>query len=186
MSGPRKRARNPWQTIDVRPVYDNAWISVAEHRVIDPSGNPGIYGKVSFQNTAVGVIPVDEQGNTWLVGQYRYVLDEYSWEIPEGGVPLGTDILEGAKRELKEETGLTANRWQQILRLHISNSVTDEEGYVFLAEDLHEGETEFESTEELTIRRLPFSQVVEMVTNGEITDGMSIAGVLTLARLRDL
>ena len=92
MTGPRKRARNPWQTIDVRPVYDNAWISVAEHRVIDPSGNPGIYGKVSFQNTAVGVIPVDEQGNTWLVGQYRYVLDEYSWEIPEGGE---TDVMFG-------------------------------------------------------------------------------------------
>ena len=122
---------NPWKTLSSAEIYENPWIRVREHEVIKPSGNPGIYGTISYKNTACGIIPLDEHGNTWIVGQYRYTLDEYSWEIPMGGVRLGTDLLKGAKRELKEETGLTAKSWEQILRVYISNSVTDEVGVVF-------------------------------------------------------
>ena len=131
-----------------------------------------------FKNKAIGIVPIDEDGNTWLVGQYRYTLDEYSWEIPMGGGPENEDILEAAKRELKEETGLIASEWQNILKIHTSNSVTDEEGFIFLAKGLEQGETEFEETEKLEIKKLPFIEAVQMVMNGEITDSLSIAGLL--------
>lgn len=177
---------NPWKTEEVNEVYQNPWIKVEEHRVINPAGNLGIYGKVQFKNKALGIIPLDSEGYTWIVGQYRYPLEEYSWEIPMGGGPIGVDILESAKRELKEETGLTAKKWTQVMRIHTSNSVTDEEGFVFLAEELTEGLTEFEETEVLAIKKLPFKDLVAMVMNGEITDGISIAGVLKVARILGL
>jgi 8-oxo-dGTP pyrophosphatase MutT (NUDIX family) len=179
-----KRRENPWTTLSVRKVYDNRWLALWEERCLDPSGKPALYGKVSMHNKAVGIIPIAGNGDTWLVGQYRYCLDEYSWEIPMGGAPHHLPVLESAKRELKEETGLTAGRWQQILFVHTSNSVTDEEGYVFTAEDLREGETEFESTEKIEIRRLPARDAVAMAMRGEITDAISIAGLLKLAALR--
>lgn len=169
---------NPWKKLSEKEYYDNAWITVAEHQVINPSGKAGIYGKVHFKNKAIGIVPIDEEGNTWLVGQYRYTLDEYSWEIPMGGGPENEDILESAKRELKEETGLIANEWQNILRIHTSNSVTDEEGFIFLAKGLVQGETEFEETEQLEIRKLPLVEALKMVMNGGITDSISIAGLL--------
>mgnify|MGYP003656231002 CR=1 FL=1 len=134
----------------------------------------------------MGIIPIDEDLNTWLIGQYRYPLDEYAWEIPMGGGPLDEDKLESAKRELKEETGLTAAKWTEIMKIHTSNSVTDEVGFVYLAEGLTQGETEFEETEVLKIRKLPFTEVLEMVMNGAITDGISIAGVLKAARILNL
>ena len=134
----------------------------------------------------MGIIPIDQDGNTWLIGQFRYTLDEYAWEIPMGGGPLEEDKLESAKRELKEETGLRAEKWTEIMKIHTSNSVTDEVGYVYLAEDLTQGEAEFEETEVLKIKKLPFSTVVEMVMNGEITDGISIAGILKAARILNL
>jgi len=121
---------------------ENPWISLEEHQVINPRGGEGIYGKVHFKFKALGIIPLDEEWNTWLVGQYRYALNEYSWEIPMGGGVLDVDILESAKRELNEETGLRASKWENILRIHTSNSVTKEEGFVFLAQDLTEGEVE--------------------------------------------
>ena len=172
---------NPWKTLGKRDIYDNPWIRVTEHDVVNPGGKPGIYGKVSFKNLACGIIPLDEAGNTWLVGQYRYTLGLYSWEIPMGGVPLDQDPLEGAKRELKEETGLTASRWDKFLEVHISNSITDESGVVFVARDLQAGDPEFDDTEQLAIRQLPFDQVVNMVMTGEITDLLSVAGILKLA-----
>lgn len=175
---------NPWKTLSVKDIYDNPWLHVAEHQVINPSGNPGIYGLVKFKNCAVGIIPVDDDGYTWIVGQYRYALDVYSWEIPMGGVPVGTDMLAGARRELREETGLTAANWREILTVNISNSVTDETGIVFVAEGLTAGDTEFEDTEQLEIRRLPFDQLVDMAMAGEITDGLSVTGILKLAALR--
>jgi 8-oxo-dGTP pyrophosphatase MutT (NUDIX family) len=177
--------RNPWKTRSVRQVYENPWIEVSEHQVVNPSGNPGIYGKVAFKNLACGIIPIDENGNTWIVGQYRYTTNHYSWEIPMGGVPIGNDPLDGAKRELKEETGLTASRWQQILQVHISNSITDEAGVVFLAEDLERGEPEFDDTEKIQIRQLPFADLLNKALNGEITDLLSVAGILKLAALRE-
>lgn len=174
--------QNPWKTQKIKEIYENPWIKVEEHEVINPAGNPGIYGKVHFKNKALGIIPVDNEGNTWLIGQYRYPLDCYSWEIPMGGGPIELDILESAKRELKEETGITAQKWTEVLRIHTSNSVTNEEGFVYLAEELEEGETEFEETEVLAVKKLPFKKALEMVLNGEITDGISIAGILKVAR----
>ncbi|MDN5203438.1 NUDIX hydrolase [Fulvivirgaceae bacterium BMA10] len=178
--------KNPWKLLSKKNVYDNAWINVQEHQVINPSGGQGIYGKVSFKNKAIGIIPIDTAGNTWLVGQYRYTLDEYSWEIPMGGGPVEIDILESAKRELKEETGLTAKNWQQIMRIHTSNSVTDEEGFVFLAQELTSGDTEFDETEDLLIKKLPFQEALEMVMESKITDSLSVAGILKVARLLNL
>lgn len=175
---------NPWKTLSIRDIYDNRWIGVAEHQVTNPAGTPGIYGKVSFKNIACGIIPLDGEGNTWIVGQYRYTLDEYSWEIPMGGVALQTDLLTGAKRELQEETGMSASRWKQILKVHISNSITDEVGIVYLAEGLEYGKTAFDETEKLELRKLPFKDLLQMTLNGEITDVLSVAGILKLATLR--
>lgn len=177
---------NPWKTKSKRVIYENPWIKLEEHDVVIPSGKDGIYGKVSFKNKALGIIPIDEQGNTWLVGQYRYPLDEYSWEIPMGGGPIAKDILDSAQRELKEETGLFAEKWTMIMRIHTSNSVTDEEGFVFLAENLSQGETAFEETEQLQILKLPLKDAVQKVMDGEITDGISIAGLLKVARLLNI
>jgi 8-oxo-dGTP pyrophosphatase MutT (NUDIX family) len=126
---------------------------------------------------------MDEDGNTWLVGQYRYALNEYSWEIPMGGSPNEQDVLLGAQRELKEETGYTAKKWTQIMRIHTSNSVTDEEGFVFLAQELTPGDTEFEETEKITVLKLPLIDAIQKVMDGEITDGISIAGLLKVAKL---
>ncbi len=178
--------KNPWKTNQTREIYDNPWISVREDQVTNPAGNPGIYGVVHFKSKAIGIIPVDEEGYTYLVGQYRYALEEYSWEIPMGGGALDIDILESAKRELKEETGLTAEKWTNIARIHTSNSVTDEEGFVFLAEKLTLGETEFEDTEDLKIKKLHLKEAVEMVMREEITDSLSVAGLLKVARLLDI
>jgi 8-oxo-dGTP pyrophosphatase MutT (NUDIX family) len=181
MHKPDNEQANPWQTLSSRPIYDNPWISIREDQVLNPSGKPGIYGVVSFKNIAIGIIPIDTQGNTWLVGQYRYTLNEYSWEIPMGGGKQDTDTLLSAQRELKEETGLLAGKWTMLMKLHTSNSVTDEVGFVYLAEELTQSETEFEETEQLLIRKLPFQEAVAMVLNGQITDAISVAGLLRAA-----
>ncbi len=177
-------AKNPWQTLAIREVYDNPWIRVTAEDVIKPSGKPGIYGKVSFKNFACAIIPLAENGDTWLVGQYRYTLDLYSWEVPMGGVSRQDDLLTGAQRELREETGLTAKNWQLLMDCHISNSITDEAGVVYVAEDLTEGEPDFDDTEDLQIRRLPFRDALQMAIHGDITDVLSLAGLLKLASLR--
>jgi 8-oxo-dGTP pyrophosphatase MutT (NUDIX family) len=173
-----------WTTLSSQQKYDNAWINVTEFQVINPGGKPGIYGKVHFKNKAIGIIPVDKEMNTWLVGQHRYTLNEWSWEIPEGGGPLATPVLESAKRELKEETGLAANKWTQLLRTHLSNSVCDEEGFLFLAEDLTEGRAELEATEaDMKVWKLPLQEAVQMVLNGKITDSLSMMGLLMVERV---
>jgi 8-oxo-dGTP pyrophosphatase MutT (NUDIX family) len=182
-----EEAKNPWQTLSEDLKYDNRWISVTEYQVINPGGGRGIYGKVHFKNKAIGIIPLDHELNTWLVGQFRYALNEYSWEIPEGGGPMNEIPLECAKRELKEETGFTAKRWSQIIRLHTSNSVTDEEGFVFLAEDLTQGERELEETEaDLKIWKLPLKDAIQMVIEGGITDSMSVMGLLMVGRMKGI
>jgi 8-oxo-dGTP pyrophosphatase MutT (NUDIX family) len=145
-------------------------------------GNPGLYGKVHFKNIAVGIIPIDQDGNTWLVGQWRYPLNQWSWEIPEGGSPLTENILASAQRELKEETGIIAEQWTPLAEVHLSNSVSDEAGYIFLAEKLSFGEREAEETEaDMKIWRLPFTDAVQMVMRGEITDSLSVIGILKVA-----
>lgn len=176
-----------WKTISVKEVYDNPWIKLDEHQVINPGGGRGIYGKVHFKNKAIGIIPIDEENNTWLVGQYRYTLNAWSWEIPEGGGPLDIDTLESAKRELREETGMTADSWSEIARVHLSNSVSDEVGYVFLAEGLTEGKLEREQSEaDMQIKKLPLTKALDMVLKGDITDSLSVIGLLKLSRLKDL
>lgn len=178
--------KNPWQTISTRQIYDNPWISLREDKIINPSGGEGIYGVVSFKNRAIGIIPIDNEGFTYLVGQYRYSLNEYSWELPMGGGPLNEEPIEAAKRELKEETGFSAEKWEQIAKIHTSNSVTDEEGYIFVAENLTAGETEFEDTEDLKIWKLPLTEAIELVMNNTITDSLTVYGLLKIARLRNI
>ncbi len=175
--------QNPWKTNAIKVVYENPWIKLEAHDIVNPAGNEGIYGKVHFKNKAIGIIPVDSDGFTWLVGQFRYTLGEYSWEIPMGGGPLAEESLESAKRELKEETGIIANRWTQLLKIHTSNSVTDEFGFVYLAEELSFGATDFEETEVLQIKKLPFTEALDWVMEGKITDSLSIAGILKAARI---
>jgi 8-oxo-dGTP pyrophosphatase MutT (NUDIX family) len=170
-----------WKKLDSRVVYDNPWITVREDRVLNPGGGEHPYGHVHFKNKAVAVVPLDENGDTWLVGQDRYTLGEFSWEVPMGGSSKGERPLDTAKRELKEETGLTAGKWTQVLRLHLSNSITDEEGFVFVAEEVTEGDPQFEESEQLEIRRLPLVEAVEMVNRGEITDAVSVAAILKVA-----
>jgi 8-oxo-dGTP pyrophosphatase MutT (NUDIX family) len=181
-----KEHENSWKQISSKEIYQNPWIEVYEDQVINPRGGKGIYGKVLFKNKAIGIIPIDSHGNTWLVGQYRYTLNEYSWEIPMGGGDRNHDPLDSARRELKEETGLIASTWTKIMRIHTSNSVTDEEGFIYLAQDLEEGETEFDETEVLEIRKLPFAEALKMVMEGNITDAISVAGILKAARLLNL
>jgi ADP-ribose pyrophosphatase len=169
---------NPWTTLERKEVYDNNWINVNEHQVINPSGGHGIYGLVHFKNRAIGVLPLDEDNNTWLVGQYRYPLNAYSWEIPEGGGALDADPLDGAKRELLEETGLVATEWIEIQQMYLSNSVSDELAFIFIARGLTMKQSEPEETEQLVVRKLPFEEAYQMVMDGIITDSMSIAAIL--------
>jgi ADP-ribose pyrophosphatase len=171
---------NPWHVVSEKIIYDNRWIGLTEYQVINPSGNPGIYGKIHFKGFAIGIIPLDAEMNTYLVGQYRFALGQYSWEIPEGGGPFNADSLDSAKRELLEETGLKASRWTEIQRMHLSNSVTDELCIIYLAQDLQQFEAEPEDTEQLIIKKVPFNEVYNMVCNGEITDSVTVAAVFKI------
>ncbi len=175
-------SNNPWKCLDTRKVYENDWIRVDEDQVIRPNGSEGIYGHVHMKNKAIGIIPLAENKDIWLVGQFRYTIGEYSWEIPAGGGPFEEDILTAAQRELKEETGLTATEWLPLMRMHTSNSLTDEEAFIYLAKDLEEGETDFDETEDLKIWRLPLKDALQMVMDGLITDSISVAGILKLSR----
>jgi 8-oxo-dGTP pyrophosphatase MutT (NUDIX family) len=168
---------NPWKIIDQKEIYDNPWIHLTEYDVINPSGKKGIYGKVHFKNTAIGVVPLDENMNTYLVGQYRFTINEYSWEIPEGGA-LNEEPLFAAQRELLEETGLKAERWKKIAEMYLSNSVTDEYCVVFVATGLSQHTSMPEETEQLVVKKLPFEEVYAMVMNGKIKDSLSIAAIM--------
>lgn len=179
-----KDEKNPWQILESDLKYDNNWIEVVHHKVLNPSGNEGIYGQVNFKNIAIGIVTLDENQQTVLVGQHRFPLDEYSWEIPEGGCALNENWLDAAKRELKEETGLIANKWSIVSKIHTSNSVCNEVGYVFLAEDLIQTEAEPEETEQLKLIKIDFSKAVELVMENKITDSISIAGILKVAKLK--
>ncbi|TXJ29251.1 MAG: NUDIX hydrolase [Chitinophagaceae bacterium] len=168
---------NPWQVLAARQMYDNNWIQVTEYDVINPNGGKGIYGKVHFKNIAIGVVVLDEQMNTYLVGQFRFPLGEYSWEIPEGGGSLNIDPLDSAKRELLEETGLVANNWQLILKMHLSNSVSDEYALLYLARGLEQHAPMPEETEQLAVKKIPLEEAWQMVQQSRITDSMSVAAI---------
>jgi 8-oxo-dGTP pyrophosphatase MutT (NUDIX family) len=178
MHDPEHDHANPWKTVSSRPVYENPWIAVREDQVIRPDGAPGIYGVVHFKNVAVGVLPVDDEGRLWLVGQYRYTLDIYSWEIPEGSGAAGESLEETARRELQEETGLSAGRLEYLVRAHLSNSVSDEVAHVFRATELRAGPSAPEGTERLRVRRVAWAEAWEMLLRGEITDSMSVMALL--------
>ncbi len=172
--------QNPWKIIDKKEVYQNNWIRVDHHRVLNAKGDPSIYGTVSFKNKAIGIIALDHNHCIWLVGQYRFPLGQYSWEIPEGGGPIAQDSLESAKRELKEETGIHASSWQKIQTMHLSNSVSDEYAEIYLARELSFFQSSPEDSEVLEIQKVPFSKAFNMVLEGQITDSLSVAGILKL------
>jgi 8-oxo-dGTP pyrophosphatase MutT (NUDIX family) len=169
--------KNPWQIISEKNVYDNKWINVTEYDVVNPNGGKGIYGKVHFKNIAIGIVVLDDEQNTYLVGQYRFAIDEYSWEIPEGGGSLNTDPIESARRELLEETGLVALEWTPVLKMHLSNSVSDEYSIIYLARNLEQHTAIPEETEQLVVRKLPFEEAWRMIEEGLITDAMSVAAI---------
>jgi 8-oxo-dGTP pyrophosphatase MutT (NUDIX family) len=169
--------KNPWRKLASRTVYDNAWIGVREDSVIRPDNEPGLYGVVHFKNIAIGILAVEGEF-IYLVGQYRYPLDRYSWEIPEGGCPEGEDPLAAARRELEEETGLRAAHWEKMGEAHLSNSVTDELAVWFLATELTQGEHRPEGTEQLKVRRVAFQEALEMALRGEITDALSLLAIM--------
>ncbi len=172
---------NPWTVVARSAVYENEWIRVDHHEVLGPAGGPGVYGTVHFKNQATGVVPIDEQGNVILVGQYRFPLGAYSWEIPEGGGPHSVSALESAQRELREECGLAANSWMEIVKMDLSNSVSDEHGTVFLAWQLSEVPAQPDATEELQVARVPFWEAVDRAKRGEIRDSMSVAALIRVA-----
>jgi 8-oxo-dGTP pyrophosphatase MutT (NUDIX family) len=159
-------------------VHESPWIRVTSHAVLNPSGNPGTYSVVHFKNLAIGVLPLDKNYNTWLVGQYRYPINQYSWEIPEGGGNLDVEPLESAKRELKEETGIIAAKWTKIQEMYLSNSASDEFCILYLAQGLEFKDSEPDDTELLEVRKVPFDALYQMVLNGEITDSLTVTATL--------
>jgi 8-oxo-dGTP pyrophosphatase MutT (NUDIX family) len=175
--------RNPWVRKSTKVVYDNSWIRVNHDEVITPGGTKGIYGRVHMKNYAIGILPIDQDGNTWLVGQYRYTPETYSWEIPMGGGLLEQDPLESAKRELLEETGITAATWQFFMKLHTTNSISDEIGLVYVARDLTFGKPQFEDTEKIKIKKIRLQEAYQWALDGKITDSISVAALLKAAIL---
>jgi 8-oxo-dGDP phosphatase len=174
-------ASGPWTRHSRRVAYENAWVTVWHDEVSRPDGSPGTYGVIHFANLAAGVLAIDDDDRVPLVGQHRYSLDAYSWEIPEGGVPDGETALDGAKRELLEETGVEAEDWRELVRIHLSNSVSDELAVLYLATGLHRGEANPDATEDLQIDWLPFDEVFAMTQDGRITDAMSVVAIQALA-----
>jgi len=177
-------ASGPWVRRSRRVAYENPWLTIWHDEVSRPDGTPGIYGVVHFANLAAGVLAVDDEDRVLLVGQHRYTLDEYSWEVPEGGVPAGETAVEGARRELLEETGVTAADWRELARIHLSNSVSDELAVLYLATGLTGGVATPDPTEVLDVRWLPFEEVLAMTLDGRITDAMTVVAVERLALLR--
>lgn len=175
---PEGLTENPWKTHQSEKVYESPWISVTKHDVTNPGGFPGTYSVVHFKNLAIGVIVLDEENNTWLVGQYRYPIDQYTWEIPEGGGKRDVDPLDSAKRELLEETGITAKKWTKIQEMHLSNSASDEFCILYLAQDLSIGKSQPEPDEELQLVKIPFEDVYQLVCEGKITDSLSVTAIL--------
>lgn len=164
----------PWKTHSTETVYDCPWIRLDISNVTSPGGSSSQYHVVHFHHWAIGIIPMDDEGNVWLVGQYRYPLKTFCWEIPEGGGRMTDDPLDTAKRELKEETGFTAHTWERILETHLSNSATNEWGVLFLATGLTEGVAEPDEDEDIELRKLSVDEFYHEVMSGKITDSLTI------------
>jgi 8-oxo-dGTP pyrophosphatase MutT (NUDIX family) len=169
---------NPWTKIQEKKVYESPWITLEHHEVLNPSGKEGTYSVVRFKRLAIGIIPLDDELNTWIVGQYRFPIDVYSWEIPEGGGDREINPLESAKRELLEECGIIAQDWQLIQQMQLSNAATDEIAYIFVAKNLSFTNANPDEEEQLEVKKIPFDQLYDRVNSGDITDSLSVAGVL--------
>jgi len=178
-----KDRHNPWETLSSRDVFENNWIKLTDHKVITPGGTDGTYGAIHFKNRAVGVVPY-EKGYIWLVGQTRYVLDQYSWEIPEGGCPKNEDLEDCALRELQEETGLIATNLKPIVQMHLSNSVSDEWAIVYLATGLTQSQAAPEPTEDISVAKVTLEEFYQRVETGEITDSLSVAACYKLMLMK--
>lgn len=172
------KKRGPWTTLSERLAYETPWIAVSHHEVIDPGGKQGVYGVIHFKNLAVGVIPLDDDMNTWIVGQYRYPLEAYSWEMPEGGGKRDIPAIESAKRELREEVGIMAERWTEVLQMDLSNSASDEHAILYVARGLTLHPPRPDHDEELELRKLPFEELYQMVLRGDVRDSLTVAGVM--------
>ncbi len=168
----------PWEIRSGRTAYENPWISVREYQATAPTGRPALYGLVSFRNYALAVLPLHDDGDVTLVGQHRFPLADYSWEIPEGGGALAEDPLAGAQRELREETGLVAADWRQVLRFQLSNSITDEQGFGFIATGLNQVDIDPDETEDLQVVKVPFRQALDLAMAGHISDMLTVAMLL--------
>jgi 8-oxo-dGTP pyrophosphatase MutT (NUDIX family) len=169
---------SPWAVLAERPVYDNPWLSLSEYDTVAPTGKPALYGLVRFKNLALAILPLHDDGTITMVGQHRFPIPGYSWELPEGGGPLGADPLEGARRELREEAGLQAAEWRKVLTYQLSNSVTDEVGHGFVALGLTPAPVEPDETEALQIARVPFREALELALAGHIQDMPTLAMLL--------
>jgi ADP-ribose pyrophosphatase len=170
--------KNPWTTLKSEQVYDSPWIGLTKHDVLTPGDNPGTYSVIHFKNLAIGILPLDKDYNTWIVGQYRYPIEQYSWEIPEGGGLRNVAPLISAQRELLEETGITATKWTKIQEMYLSNSASDEFCILYIAQELSFGEAEPEDNEQLELRKIHFDELYRMVESGEITDSLTVTTIL--------
>ncbi|HEX8569127.1 MAG TPA: NUDIX hydrolase [Caulobacteraceae bacterium] len=168
----------PWRDHGGEQVFDNPWMTVTRHDATAPTGRPAVYGKIHFKNLALAVLPLHEDGTVTLVGQHRFAMMDYVWEIPEGGGPLEVEPLESIRRELREEAGLEATDWREVLRFQISNSLTDERGMAWIATGLTAVPAEPDATEAITVARVPFREALDAVVNGWIEDAMTVATVL--------
>lgn len=175
---------NPWIILSSREIYENNWIQLTEHQVLNPGGGQGIYGVVHFKNLAIGVVAMDSEEQIILVGQFRFPLGKYSWEIPEGGGGLDTEPLQSARRELAEETGLQARNWSLILRMHLSNSVSDEEALIYLARDLSQEPPSPEETELLELKKISLEEAYQAIGEGRITDAITVASILKIRLMK--
>lgn len=176
---------NPWITHTSHDLFENDYVKLVHHEVTRPSGNPGTYTVVRFKRVAVAIIPVDSEGHTWLVGQFRYTQNAYEWEVPEGGAEMGETPEDCAHRELREEAGLVASDLTPILEMQLSNCVTDEISRTFVATGLTPTASEPDDTEQLMVHRLPLTEAFAMVLRGEIRDALSVASLLKLKYLID-
>lgn len=179
------KAENPWKKLSTEVKYENPWLKIIEDKVLNPAGKDGIYGVVHFKQIAVAIIPLDDDNNTWIVGQYRYPLDSYEWEVPEGGCPEGTLPLDTAKRELREEAGLQAESYELVLEMQLSNSTTDEVSCTYLARGISHVGAQPEEDEQIVIRKLPFEELYQMTMRGEIRDALAVASILKVKLLLD-
>ncbi|THD80590.1 MAG: NUDIX hydrolase [Phenylobacterium sp.] len=170
----------PWTNDTERVVFENPWMRVTDHAATAPTGQPASYGVVRLKNYAIAVLPLHADGAVTLVGQNRFPLGDYSWEIPEGGGPIAADPLESARRELAEETGLVAAEWREVLRLQLSNSVTDERAIGYLALGLSEAAHghHADDTEEIAIARVPFREALDAALAGHLQDALTVAMLL--------